>query len=407
MTSRDKPRLRFFENASNQRHIVGEDRYLYAQEPPRHRVNVIGTGTIGQEHMRVAALLGRVAVHGIFDPNPTSARVAAEEFARGGGKDLVTHRSLEAACNDPDADALMICTPNRTHIDVVEVAAKTGKPLFLEKPMATTLADARRIVEIADSYPSFIQVGLQYRYKAPYVEARAEAFDRQSIGDIRTVSMSEYRPPFLDKVQQWNKFSDMSGGTLVEKCCHYFDLINQFAGGPPATVYASGGQAVNFRNFRRGGKAADIDDHAFVIIDYDNGVRANFTLNMFCPHFYEELVLCGDAGRIVASETFDFQRETCARSRIAVEVGETGASRISDVSYTGPIEQSGHHGATFFEHVAFAERLDGNGADSATPLQGLWSVIVATAAQQSVKSGKPTNVRQLLHDNKLEDILKK
>ncbi|MDJ0941568.1 MAG: Gfo/Idh/MocA family oxidoreductase [Woeseiaceae bacterium] len=405
MTPPDKPRLRFFESAPAQRHITGADHYIYAQAEPRHRVNVIGTGTIGHEHMRVATMLGRVAINGIYDEQAHSMDVAADTFATYSDSELKRFDSLEAAVNDPAADALMICTPNFTHIDVLEVAAKSGKPIFLEKPMATTVADAKRIVEIASDYPSFIQVGLQYRYKAPYAEARHEALERGTVGDIKTLAMSEYRPPFLDKVKQWNKFAECSGGTLVEKCCHYFDLLTLFAGGRPTRVYASGGQAVNFVDFEYEGKPCDIDDHAFVIIDYDNGVRANFTLNMFCPHFYEELVVCGDKGRLVASERFDFQRDDSARSHVSIEMGENGASREIEVGYTKPIEQSGHNGSTFHEHIEFADQLDGKASDAATPLQGLWSIVIAAAAQDSVASGQPVEMNTFVEQHGLDGIL--
>ena len=405
MTDSQKPRLRYFEEAPGQRHIVGDDRYLYAPEAPRYRLNVIGAGTIGQEHMRVATLLGRAAVHGLYDPSPHSAGVAIGEYSRHADNELRRYDDLESACTDPDCDALIICTPNHTHHDVLRIAAGSGKPILLEKPMATTLADARSIMEIADGYPTFIQVGLQYRYKAPYVEARFEALDRRSVGDVKTVAMSEYRPPFLDKVGQWNKFAEYSGGTLVEKCCHYFDLLNMFAGAQPARVYATGGQAVNFLDFSRDGRRADVDDHAMVIVDYANGVKASFTLNMFSPHFYEELVVCGDAGRLVANERFDFHNDDVARSTIRVERCEGAASRVADVGYAKAIEQSGHHGATFFEHVAFVDRLDGRETDSADPLQGLWSIIVATAAQESMRAGRPVDVPEWVRRHDLDGVL--
>ncbi len=405
MTKPDKPRLRFFEEASGQRHIVGDDRFLYARREPAFRLNVIGTGTIGQEHMRVASLAGRAIVHGIYDRAAHSMDVAAEEYARHADNTLRRYRDLEEACSDPDADAIMVCTPNFTHCDVIAVAAQSGKPIFLEKPMATTLADAKRIMDLAADYPSFIQVGLQYRYKAPYVEALEETFARRSIGDVKTIGMSEYRPPFLDKVGQWNKFSEFSGGTLVEKCCHYFDLINLFAASEPARVYATGGQAVNFRDFERAGKRSDIDDHALVVIDYDNGIKASFTLNMFCPHFYEELVLCGDRGRLVASETFDFLRDDVALSSIAVESGEHAASRTTDVGYAKAIEQSGHHGSTYFEHLAFIDQLEGTKTRAATPIEGLWSIVVATAAQESIKTGQAVDVREFVERHELADVL--
>jgi len=231
---------------------------------------------------------------------------AAESVYRNYSADtLIRYADLKSACMDPAVDAIFICTPNFTHFDVLQVALESGKPIFLEKPMATTLADAARIVEQGNDYAEFIQIGLQYRYKAQYVEAFQEALERKSLGAIKTISMSEYRPPFLDKVGQWNKFNEYSGGTLVEKCCHYFDLINLLADAKPRRVYASGGQAVNFLDFEREGKKSDIDDHGFVTIDYSNGVRASFTLNMFCPDFYEELVVSGTEGRLLAYERVD------------------------------------------------------------------------------------------------------
>ncbi|MEL7447654.1 MAG: Gfo/Idh/MocA family oxidoreductase [Pseudomonadota bacterium] len=382
-----KPRLRYFEAASGQRHITGGDRYIYDQPVARHTVNVIGTGTIGQEHMRVASMLGRVRVHGIYDEAPESVAVAREEFASHASHDLVVHESLESACEDPDVDALIVCTPNHTHVDVLEVAARSGKPILLEKPMATTLAGAKRILDIATGYPSFIQVGLQYRYKAPYVEARHEVIDRASVGSVKMLSMSEYRPPFLDKVGQWNKFNQFSGGTLVEKCCHYFDLLNLLAAAPPKRVFATSGQAVAFTDFNYDEQQSDIDDHALVVIEYANEVRAQFALNMFSPHFYEELVVCGDKGRVVANERFDFLRDEVARSSVTIERDETAPSRKAQVGYARLIEQSGHHGATYFEHVAFADQLDGKPTDCATAEQGYWSIAVAAAAQASSDQG--------------------
>ena len=205
-----KPRLRFFENAAGQQHIPEKDKYLYAVTPPKHRLAIIGTGTIGQEHMRVARLLGRAAVHGIFDSEQRSIDVALANFAALEA-DLpegqrhpapIVYPSLDSICNDPVIDALMICTPNYTHFDVLQVAMASGKPIFLEKPMATTLSDAAATVALARSYASFGQIGLQYRYKAQYVESLHEALTRKSVGEIRMISMSEYRPPFLDKVGQ-------------------------------------------------------------------------------------------------------------------------------------------------------------------------------------------------------------
>ena len=385
-------------------YIPQGDRYLFAPGEHRYRFNVIGTGVNGQEHILVTLMEGRATIHGIFDPNPLSVAGAQRTFARFmPGSQLVVYDSLEAACTDPAVDGLIICTPNYTHLEIVRTAAKSGKHILLEKPMATTIEDAHAIMEIAEAHPAVFQIGLQYRFKPIYVEAIHEALARKTIGDIKTISILEHRFPFLDKVKQWNKFSRYSGGTLVEKCCHYFDLMNLFAGARPVSVFATGSAAVNFLDFEYEGEKSDILDNAFVIVTYANGVRASFNLCMFSPMFYEELVLCGDDGRLKASENEDFLPAARTDTHLEIHCGDRKPSRIGAPCYPTFIQQSGHHGATYFEHVSFVDNIEGAAAASAaTAAEGFWSIVVGVAAETSVKTGQPVLIDQLLHERNID-----
>ena len=107
--NKPKPRLRFFEDAAGQQHIAEGDQYLYQRPIPSHNLAVIGTGTIGQEHMRVATLLGRAQIHGIYDTQKHSMDIAEANFASYSDKSLLRYPDLESACNDPAVDALFIC----------------------------------------------------------------------------------------------------------------------------------------------------------------------------------------------------------------------------------------------------------------------------------------------------------
>jgi len=369
--------------------LTPENPYLSSQRKPR--LLIVGAGMMGREHLRVSQLLGWADVKGIVDPDGGSLEWACSDWRLLTDAPLTIYRDLSEACLDDAVDAIVIATPNHTHRDVLHAVAESGKPLLLEKPMATTLADAMDIVNLAREYPAVIQLGMQYRFKAQYVEA-LQAVAKSTLGQVKTVAMSEYRPPFLDKVDQWNKFNRYSGGTLVEKCCHYFDLINVVAQSRPRRVYASGGRAVNFLDFEWRGELSDIDDHAMTIIDYDNGVRASFTLNMFCQELYEELVVVGERGRLVASEHASFQPDTASKAELLVEVPDHPAYRGVPVGYPDWIEASGHYGATFFEHIAFNLQLAGQAVDAATPEQALWSLIVASAAQHSIQIGREVDV---------------
>jgi myo-inositol 2-dehydrogenase / D-chiro-inositol 1-dehydrogenase len=384
-------------------YLPDEDRYLFALDQPKYRLNVIGVGLNGQEHMRVTQMEGRATIHGVFDTNPRSVAVAQRGFAQiAPGASLATYDSLEAACNDPAADGLVICTPNYTHLDVVRVAARSGKHILLEKPMATTVRDAYEITRIAEAHPSVFQIGLQYRYKPICVEAIHEALERRSIGAIKTISILEHRIPFLDKVRQWNKFSKYSGGTLVEKCCHYFDLMNLFAGARPVSVFATGSMAVNFLEFEYAGARSDILDNAFVIVTYENGVRANFNLCMFSPMFYEELVLCGDEGRLKAFENEDYLPASRPSTHLEVLCGDHRPSKIGQPCYPAFIQQSGHNGATYYEHVNFINNIEGKETRTASSEEGFWSVVVGAAAEASVKAGRPVLINDLLSENGIE-----
>ncbi|MHA2400682.1 MAG: Gfo/Idh/MocA family protein, partial [Promethearchaeota archaeon] len=219
-------------------YLPDKDRYLIYSEEPKYKLNIIGVGLMGMEHLRTASFVGRAIIKGIYDPNPRSIEAAKGIYSvRHPERELVVYDTLEAACNDPEVDGLIISTPNYTHIDVVEVAAKSGKHILLEKPMATTIEDAYKITQIAENYNAVFQIGLQYRYKAIYVEAIYEALERKSIGNIKMINIMEHRVPFLDKVNQWNKFAKYSGQTIIEKCCHYMDLFNLFAQSKPKSVF--------------------------------------------------------------------------------------------------------------------------------------------------------------------------
>lgn len=379
--------------------VADKDKYLFATEAPKYRFNVIGAGTMGQEHIRVTNFEGRGRINGVYDPEPLSVENARAAHSIYSNEPLKVFASLQEACDDPDADGLIICTPNFTHIDVVRTAAKSGKHILVEKPVATTIPDAFEIAQIAASHDAIFQVGLQYRYKAIYTEAIHEALERGTLGEIKTVSMTEHRMAFLDKVGQWNKFGRLSGGTLVEKCCHYFDLINLFAQSRPKCVFASGSMAVNFREFEHEQGKADILDNAMVIIEYENGVRGSFSLAMFVPMFYEEIVLCGDVGRLRASENLDFLPGESLKSHLEIYGGETHPSRMMTPSYPLAIEESGHNGATFFEHVHFIDAIERGASEGPTPMDAFWSVVVGVAAETSVASGEPVVIQELLEQN--------
>ena len=134
---------RMFRRGSALGYLENKDRYLTDRGMPQFSYGIIGCGMMGQEHMHNALLAGHAGIGGIFDPAQRSISHALRHIAKQQpGTEPRVYDSLEQACADPDTDALIIATPNFTHLEVLRVATQYDKAILLEKPIATTTADA-------------------------------------------------------------------------------------------------------------------------------------------------------------------------------------------------------------------------------------------------------------------------
>ncbi|MDE0605372.1 MAG: Gfo/Idh/MocA family oxidoreductase [bacterium] len=348
------------------------------------RYGVIGTGMMGREHIANIAHLPGAEVTALADPHPASLDTA-EGMAPGAARFADHRRLLDAEI----CDAVVIATPNMTHADVLGDALGGDLHVLVEKPLCTTVADCRRVIDAAADHRGVIRVGLEYRYMAPFARLIEEVAGG-AVGRVRMVSMREHRFPFLSKVDDWNRFSENTGGTLVEKCCHFFDLMNLVMPGRPVRVFASGGQAVNHRDERYGGRTPDIDDNAYVVVEYDDGARAMLDLCMFAEatHNQQELAVMGDAGKV----------EALVPEHI-VRIGRRGEHSIGAVQVVAtPVEASFaglHHGSSFVEHQRFLEAIstDDHPDSRSQSLQALESamlcVAMGVAGQESMATGLP------------------
>src|SRR5699024_9781756 len=178
------------------------------------------------------------------------------------------------------------------------------------------------------------------------------------------------------------------------------DLFNLFAQSTPEQVYATGGTAVNFSDFEYNDENADIIDNATVIVQYKNGVSASFSLCMFAPMCYEELVLCGDKGRLKTYENANYMPSTSTQTYLEVLLGEEGPSKISNPSYTSKIQnEGGHLGGTYYEHKVFIDSIEDKKNNAVTAMEGFWSIVVGVAAEESIKKGSIVKTDKLLKDN--------
>ncbi len=355
------------------------------------RYGVIGTGMMGREHVANLGHLPGSRVTALADPHPASL-AAASALAPAAACFTSYGDLLDAGL----CDALVIATPNMTHAAVLDDVVGTGLHVLVEKPLCTDVADCRRVLEAAAGHKGLVWVGLEYRYMAPFARLIDEV-RAGTAGRVRMVSLREHRFPFLHKVGDWNRFAANTGGTLVEKCCHFFDLMNQVMPGRPEQVYASGSQMVNHLDESYGGRIPDIIDSAYVIVDYDDGARALLDLCMFADatHDQQEFAVMGDAAKI----------EALVPSGV-VRIGLRGTHSIGNVRRVdvpaAAAYEGLHHGSSYVEHQHFLDAvnsLDAEGmrASSESSLQaGLLSVAMGVAATRSIASGSAVRLTDVL-----------
>lgn len=352
------------------------------------RYGIIGCGMMGQEHLRNLAALPGARVTALADPHrPSIDQSLAQVDDPSAVGVYADHRDLLAS---GDCDAVVVSTPNMTHAAVLLDVLASPLPVLVEKPLCTTVADCHRIVDAARSRPAIVWVGLEYRYMPP-VARLVELVRAGAVGRVHMVAIREHRFPFLPKVGDWNRFSRNTGGTLVEKCCHFFDLMNHITLATPTRVLASGAQDVNHLDERYDGERPDILDNAYVIVDYDDGSRALLDLCMFAEasEHQEELVVVGDEGKVEAFLPSAEVRHGARRDGAAGVIREI--ARDARVAHEGF-----HHGSSYLEHLDFLEAVRTGGPPAVDPEDGLRSVAMGVAAQRSIDEGAPVRLDDVL-----------
>lgn len=366
---------------------------------------IIGCGMMGGEHILDLNHLDGARVVALADPVASSIEwgLACVEAGLGGAAARAAtsvygdHRDLLA---DPAVEVVVITTPNHTHAAVLADALATDKHVLIEKPLCTTVEECMAARDAASRRDAITWMGLQYRYM-PTPAVMLETLATGVCGTTRMVSIREHRFPFLRKVGDWNRFTRNTGGTLVEKCCHFFDLMHLAAGAPPVRVMASGGQDVNHldETYEIEGRVEvpDILDNAFVIVEFANGVRGALDLCMFAEggRYEQEITITGDLAKLEATVPGD-----------VVWVGERAAAGAPGSHPGGGVREvpapmdprvpypDFHQGASYMEHLHFADAIRAGHPAAVTVTEGLWAVATGAAAHRSIDERRPVELAE-------------
>jgi myo-inositol 2-dehydrogenase / D-chiro-inositol 1-dehydrogenase len=360
------------------------------------RYGIIGCGMMGQEHLRNIALLPGAQVKRIFEPD---AQMLSGSLALAPGAQSAA--SLAEVVQAEDVDCLLIASPNFCHADQLrEIARLRPLPVLLEKPACTSLDDVRSLAAMQASYPAHIWVAMEYRYMPPVTALAKEVHGQQHTGLVKMISIREHRFPFLVKVGDWNRFNRYTGGTLVEKCCHFFDLMRHLTQSEPVRVYASAGVDHNHLDERYPEGTPDILDNAFVIVDFASGQRAMLELCMFAEgaRFQEEISVVGPLGKAECfvpgpGRFWPAHLGEAPVPKLVISPREPKGPRELDVPVDPQALAAGdHNGSTLYQHQKFNAVVRGQGAVEVSLRDGLAAVIMGLAAQESARTGQAVDL---------------
>ncbi|HET9646925.1 MAG TPA: Gfo/Idh/MocA family oxidoreductase [Microlunatus sp.] len=209
----------------------------------RRRYALVGTGS--RARMYLAALQGSHhdvgEVVALCDPNPVRMEFYRRQLELG---DVPTYApdALDSLFADTRPDCLIVTSPDHTHDIYITAALDRGLDVVTEKPMTIDPERLRRIVTSLESSDGDLTVTFNYRY-SPRNSVVKELLAAGAIGDVTSVHFEWLLDTShgADYFRRWHRLKDRSGGLLVHKSTHHFDLVNWWLGDVPSRVYARGG----------------------------------------------------------------------------------------------------------------------------------------------------------------------
>ena len=251
---------------------------------PLLKVAVIGTG-MGRYHMKEFVESPNVKLVAVCDLN----REEAVQFAREYGADRVL-TDVEALWEVSNLDAISIAVPNYLHAPIAIEALRRGLHVLCEKPMATTLAEAKEMVATAEEQNKRLMIGMSQRFK-PESLALHGLVERGELGEIyyarstwirrRGVPVIHFDPGGSMGRGSWFVDKDKAGGgALFDIGVHMFDLTWWLMGNPkPVSVSAASYRNLWVKEFERRKVPYDVDELSSALVRFENGVTAYFDIS--------------------------------------------------------------------------------------------------------------------------------
>ena len=250
-------------------------------------VALLGAGRIGTEHARNLAGIPQARVVAVADPNLIAAE-SAKVLARGER----VYADPKDAIADDEVEVVIVCTPTPTHAPLTELAARAGKAVFCEKPIALELSETLRVMALVDETGIPFQIGFQRRYDVAFAEAkrRIEAGALGQLEQFRAVGRDPAPPPL--------EYLRISGGIFCDQAIHDIDIA-RFLVGEVSEVSVWGASRVDPRI----GEMGDADT-VTSLLRFENGALGVIENSRRAVYGYDvRSEIFGSGGKLVIDAT--------------------------------------------------------------------------------------------------------
>lgn len=355
------------------------------------RLAIVGTGHRAWAHLAILKALPQFQVVALADPTPDNLDRAATLAPS--AKTYTDYRKLLAERND--IDAVVVITPSFLHADVTVAALNRGLPVLCEKPIATSVEDANRMIEASKKSGKLLYIGFQKRL-VPVTAKMQQLAAAGEIGKIEFVSGNlfrgdwnpqswKYTDPKTGVATNWRYLTHTEGSALLEDGIHEIDVLNWMINDRVARVTASGGNNVY--------KQRETIDHAALIVEYESGIKLSFDFCLFAPN-------AGPSGRrmvLIGSEGI-MQPEN---GKVAIRKRNGGGVRYVEVTDNTPKAVtanevgSAQDPETYHQYLAFARNLRSGQAPDVGGESAKTTVKIMLLAEKSLREHRILNWNDL------------
>jgi UDP-N-acetylglucosamine 3-dehydrogenase len=327
------------------------------------RIGLAGIGSMGRNHLRVIAAHPAARLVAIADP---ATEVLAAASSGSGAQPFAEPLAMVA---EADLDALVIATPTTTHVALALAAIERGIAVLVEKPIAATVDEGRRIADAARASGVPVQVGHVERFN-PAVLELGRLLAAGWLSNVYAIA-SRRAGPFPARIRDV--------GVTIDLATHDVDILSWIAGGRPVRVYAETAQRIH----------ATHEDLLFGLLHFPSGIVGQLDVDWLTPAKRRQLTVVGEEGMFeldYLTQRLTFTKAASLdRPRLIGGYAPTfeGDVALLPVSVGEPLVA---------EYDAFLSVVRDGGRPVVDANDGVWAVAIATALLQSAAERSPVTL---------------